>query len=122
MCTILPPSTICRLCETYKRTPYGGYFQLPNGEYIKKNGPNEDFGDFTEDQLEYLTKRFKMKDKCCGTCKFWHRTGPTSGICKALVGRMDVPPWAPTAANSCRNQDDYSGVYYSACLLWTNKE
>jgi hypothetical protein len=63
----------------------GGIFNYQMGNTLKKNGPNEDFGDFTEDQLEYLTKRFKMKDKCCGTCKFWHRTGPTSGICKALV-------------------------------------
>ena len=35
------PSTICRQCETYKNTPYGGYFQLPNGEYIKKGGEND---------------------------------------------------------------------------------
>ena len=82
----------------------------------------DDFGVFTKDQWEYLDKRFNMKDKCCGTCKFWNRTGPTSGICNVLVGRIDIPPWAPRAATSCRNQNDYAGVYYCACLLWENKE
>lgn len=86
----------------------------------------DDFGDFTKDQLEYLNKRFKMKDKRCGTCKFWKRTGPTSGICNALVGRIDVPPWAITAANSCTHRDDYSGVAIpgtaAVCPVWANKE
>ena len=30
------PSEVCMTCDVREKTPLGGYFQLPNGEYIKK--------------------------------------------------------------------------------------
>jgi hypothetical protein len=44
--------------------------------------------------------------KCCGSCQFWEHSYKTAGICIALIGRTDVPDWAPRAANACRHEKD----------------
>jgi hypothetical protein len=49
----------------------------------------------------------------CGTCFWWKHTGPGCGICKALVGRSDVPEWAWCAANSFRHENDVCGCWLS---------
>ena len=49
----------------------------------------------------------------CGTCFWWKRTGPGCGICKALVGRSDVPEWAWSASNSFRHENDDCGCWLS---------
>lgn len=56
-------------------------------------------------------------NQCCKKCVYWKRTYDTAGICIALVGRDDVPIWAPFAANSCTNEIDGK-----TCPVFVNSE
>jgi len=44
--------------------------------------------------------------KLCGNCWHWKATYMNAGVCRALVGRTDVPYWAPDSPSACRHLGD----------------
>ena len=66
--------------------------------------------------ISEILRRLNGVDRRCGTCTFWRRSGPTSGICHALKGVTNVPPWAAGASNSCTHQDGYQ-----TCPVWRSR-